>query len=164
MAAAVVLVLLALLTSAAPVRAEAYGMPFRFELNQGQADSSIKYIAHAAGFTASFSEDAVTLNLRHPVQMRFAGARPALKITAQSELALRSYYYQGQSDWRTDVPNYERLFYSNVYPGIDAVFHGDGRILEFDFVVRPGANPESIRLDFSGQQDVTIAEDGVLVV
>src|SRR5262245_4982340 len=165
MVPAAVLVLLVLLTNVTPACAETYGLPFRFELNQGQADSSVKYIAHPAGFTASLNEKTVTLNLRQPVRMQFAGANPNVKITAQDEMPLLSHYYRGDSgNSHTDIRNYERLLYSNVYPGIDAVFRGDGRILEFDFVVHPGSNPESIALDFSGQEEVTIAEDGVLIL
>jgi hypothetical protein len=165
MVPAAVLILLALLTNVTPVWAETYGLPFRFELNQGQADSTVKYIAHTAGFTANLNEKAITLNLRHPVRMRFAGANPNVRITAQAEMPLQSHYYRGQSsNWQTDIRNYERLLYSNVYPGIDAVFRGNGRTLEFDFVVHPGSNPETIALDFSGQQDVTLDKDGVLIL
>ena len=165
MVPAAVLFLLMLLTNVTPGWAETDGLPFRFELNRGQADSSVKYIAHAAGFTAGLNEKAVTLNLRHPVHMRFIGANPDVIITPQAEMALVSHYYRGESSsWHTDIKNYERLLYRDVYPGIDAVFRGDGRILEFDFLVHPGSNPDSIALDFSGQQDVTLDEDGVLIL
>src|SRR5262249_55506174 len=165
MVPAAVLFLFMLLTNVTPAWAETYGLPFRFESNRGQADSSVKYIAHAAGLTAGLNEKAVTLNLPHPVRMKFMGANPDVIITPQVEMALVSHYYRGESSsWRTDIKNYERLLYRDVYPGIDAVFRGDGRTLEFDFVVHPGSNPESIALDFSGQQDVTIGEDGVLIL
>jgi Beta-propeller repeat len=165
MVPAAVLFLLMLLANVTPAWAETYGLPFRFELNRGQADSSVKYVAHAAGFTAGLNEKTVTLNLPHPVRMKFVGANPHVNITPQAEMALRSHYYRGESsNWHTDIKNYERLLYRDVYPGIDAVFRGDGRILEFDFLVHPGSNPESIALDFSGQQDITIDEDGVLLL
>src|SRR5262245_58662429 len=165
MVPAAVLFLFMLLTNVTPAWAETYGLPFRFELNRGQADSSVKYIAHAAGFTAGLNEKAVTLNLPHPVRMKFVGANPRVDITPQAEMALVSHYYRGESSsWRTDIKNYERLLYTDVYPGIDAVFRGDGRTLEFDFLVHPGSNPGSIALDFSGQQDVTLDEDGVLIL
>src|SRR5215468_8522603 len=96
MVPAAVLILFALLTNVTPAWAETYGLPFRFELNEGQADSSVKYIAHAAGLTAGLSEKTVTLNLRHPVSIRFAGANPNVKITAQEEMALLSHYYRGE--------------------------------------------------------------------
>jgi hypothetical protein len=33
-----------------------------------------------------------------------------------------------------------------VYPGVNLVFYGNQRKLEYDFVVRPGGNPETIQL------------------
>ena len=56
MVPAAVLLLFVLLTNVTPAWAETYGLPFRFELNRGQADSSVKYIVHAAGFTAGLNE------------------------------------------------------------------------------------------------------------
>src|SRR5262245_21898307 len=159
----VVLVLLMLLTNRTSAWAETYGLPFRFELNQGQADPSVKYVAHAAGFTAHLNESTVTLKLRHAISMRFAGAGPNIRITPEDEMALRTHYYRGErSQWHTDIKNYQRLVYRDVYPGIDAVFRGNGGVLEFDFVVHSGSNPGSIALDFTGQQEATIADDGDL--
>src|SRR5262245_28589148 len=143
-----VLALLMLLANRTPAGAETHRLPFRFEVNEGQADPHVKYIAHAAGFTAHLSQNTVTLNLRHPVHMRFAGANPDARITPQDEMALQSNYFRGEpSNWHTDIKNYERLLYRDVYPGIDAVFRGNGRVLEFDFIVHSGSNPDSITLD-----------------
>jgi hypothetical protein len=44
------------------------------------------------------------------------------------------------------VPNYARVKYANVYPGVDLVYYGNQRQLEYDFVVQPGADPRRIRL------------------
>ena len=51
-----------------------------------------------------------------------------------------------------------------VCPGIDLVFHGSQRQLEYDFVVAPGANPNSIRLRFHGADQVRIDATGDLLV
>src|SRR5262245_51013607 len=111
-----VLILSVLLANAAPAWAETYGLPFRFELNQGQANPGVKYIAHAAGFTANLDETTVTLNLRCPVQMRFVGGNENVKIAAEDKMPLQSHYYRGESSaWRTGLTNYERLVYQDVY-------------------------------------------------
>jgi hypothetical protein len=51
-----------------------------------------------------------------------------------------------------------------VYPGIDVVFHGNGRRLEFDFVTAPGANPKLIRMQMKGQEKLSVKNDGSLNV
>jgi hypothetical protein len=44
------------------------------------------------------------------------------------------------------VPNYAKVKYANVYPGVDLVYYGNQGKLEYDFVVQPGADPRSIQL------------------
>ena len=56
------------------------------------------------------------------------------------------------------------MTYQSIYPGIDLVYHGAGRQLEYDFVVAPGADPLVIELAFDGARSVTISESGELVI
>jgi hypothetical protein len=44
------------------------------------------------------------------------------------------------------VPNYAKVKYTSVYPGVDLVYYGNQRQLEYDFVVQPGADPRQIAL------------------
>src|SRR5262249_24945873 len=66
--------------------------------------------------------------------------------------------------WRTNVPTYAKVRYSEVYSGIDLMYYGNGRQLEYDFVVAPGGDPGAIRLAFDGSRGVTIDRDGDLVL
>jgi uncharacterized protein (TIGR03437 family) len=43
--------------------------------------------------------------------------------------------------WRTAVPVFGRLRSSGLYRGIDLVYYGTDRQLEYDFLVHPGADP-----------------------
>ena len=52
----------------------------------------------------------------------------------------------------------------NIYEGIDLVYYGNGRQLEYDFVIRPEASADRIRLGFSHVQDLRIDGDGNLVI
>ena len=64
----------------------------------------------------------------------------------------RSNYFIGNdpTKWRTNVPQFSKVKYAGVYPGIDLVFYGNQRNLEYDFVVAPGADPTRIALDVEG--------------
>src|SRR5258708_5089069 len=66
--------------------------------------------------------------------------------------------------WRTDVPAYSRVKYNGLYPGVDLIFYGNGRRLEYDFVVSPGADPSAIRLNLQGARTVRINKSGDAVV
>jgi hypothetical protein len=46
--------------------------------------------------------------------------------------------------------------YSEVYPGIDVVYYGNQRRLEYDFVVEPGRNPDAIALEFAGAEKMEV--------
>ncbi len=48
--------------------------------------------------------------------------------------------------WRSGISAYGKVKYRGIYPGVDAVFYGNQRQLEYDFVVAPGADPRQISL------------------
>ncbi|MFO1501165.1 MAG: SBBP repeat-containing protein [Verrucomicrobiota bacterium] len=54
------------------------------------------------------------------------------------------------AQWRTDLPQFAKVRYERVYPGIDLVFYGRQQQLEFDFMIEPGADPSVIALDIEG--------------
>jgi hypothetical protein len=57
------------------------------------------------------------------------------------------------------VKNYGRVRYQDIYPGIDLVYYGNRRQLEYDFVVAPGAYPNRIQLSFPGAGQIQIDRD-----
>jgi photosystem II stability/assembly factor-like uncharacterized protein len=100
------------------------------------------------------------------LSMKLVGARATAQAEAQGELPTKSNYLVGNdsSKWRTNISNYERVRYAEVYPGIDIVYYGNQRQLEYDFIVAPGARPQSIRLAFSGAERIEIGKQGELVL
>jgi hypothetical protein len=80
--------------------------------------------------------------------MKLVGANAHAQVTALDELPGKSNYFLGDNPakWHTHVPNYGKVRYERVYPGIDLVYYGHQRQLEYDFVVAPGADPRAIRL------------------
>ena len=76
-------------------------------------------------------------------------------------------YFKGNdpTKWRTNVPTYAQARYTNVYPGIDLVYYGNQRQLEYDFVVAPGQDPASITMAFEGMEGFELdATTGDLVL
>jgi hypothetical protein len=96
--------------------------------------------------------------------MRLLGANRRAKATAQDELPGTSNYFIGSDPkkWRTNVPNYTKVQFENVYPGVNLVYYGNQQQLEYDFVVAPGANPSVIQLGFEGAEQVAIDSQGDL--
>lgn len=86
------------------------------------------------------------------VRMQMVGANPAPQVQGEGEQPGKIHYLTGaRRQWRTNVPTYGKVRYTEVYPGIDLVYHSTPQgQLEYDFVVAPGADPKTIRLTFAG--------------
>jgi len=86
------------------------------------------------------------------VDMKLVGARPAPQAVGLEELPGKVNYFRGRNpqNWHTDVPTYAKVKLEHVYPGIDLVYYGNQQQLEYDFVVKPGADPRAIRMDVAG--------------
>ena len=86
------------------------------------------------------------------LRMKFLGANPNVRLEGFEPLPGRSNYFVGndRSKWRTNVRHYAKVRYEQVYPGIDVVYYGDGKRLEHDFIVMPGADPATIRIEYGG--------------
>jgi hypothetical protein len=100
------------------------------------------------------------------VRMRLVGAAAEPRLTGHEALPGRSHYLIGRdaARWRTDVPHFARVSYEAVYPGVDLVFYGNPRELEYDFVVAPGVDPSTIELAFDGVRDIAMDGEGHLVL
>jgi hypothetical protein len=98
--------------------------------------------------------------------MQLANANPNAKIEGADQLPGHANYFLGNdpAKWHTNVPTYAKVRYTNVYNGIDLVYYGNQRQLEYDFIVQPGSNPQAIQLHFAGAQKLKLAPNGDLEV
>ena len=98
--------------------------------------------------------------------LKLIGSNSDSKIEGLDPLPGKSNYFIGNdpSEWRTDVPNYSRVRYREVYSGIDLVYYGDRRQFEYDLVVAPHADPRQINLALEGATQIKTSEDGELLV
>jgi len=167
-----------------------YGkLPLAFEPNRGQIDPRVKFVSRASHRTLWLTNDEAVLavgrrsgtslsNRRReekPLQanesapavlrMKFVGANPNPRITGEARQQGTVNYFIGRPEqWQTKIPVYSRVRYGSLYPGIDLIFYGNNRELEYDLVVSPGADPGEIRLGISGAEDMRIEGDGNLVL
>jgi hypothetical protein len=97
------------------------------------------------------------------VRMRFGGEVTAAGLR---RLPGESHYLLGsdRARWRTGVPSYEGAIYRGVRPGVDLVFRGNPRRLEYDLHVGPGGDPASLVFRFEGASTVAVDARGDLVL
>ena len=150
----------------------AYGrLPLGFESNQGQADPSIRFLSRSTRAGLFFKNNEVVLQMQSSerpsvgvansttaapdrqsqIHLQWLGGRANPEVLGEDPLARKTHYLAGDpSSWRINVPNYSRLRYKAIYPGIDLVFYGNPELLEYDFVLSPGADPHDIVVRFEG--------------
>ena len=110
------------------------------------------------------------------LHMRLVGANASAAVTGAEELPGKSNYFIGNDPkkWRTNVPNYAKVEYKEIYPGVDLVYYGNQQQLEYDFVLAPGADPSVVTLEVAADglrpskgergSSLQIATDGDVVV
>jgi hypothetical protein len=155
---------------------EAYGkIPLTFEENSGQTDARVKFLMRGPGYTVFLTDRDATLRLGRPsaqpgaqaktgavVRIALAGANSHPVAHADSSQVAHANYFVGNDPhkWRHDVPEYARVKFDAVYPGIDLVYYGNQGRLESDYVLSPGANPKRIALRVEGADRVRLNSDG----
>ena len=92
------------------------------------------------------------------VRMKLHGANPSPRMSGEKEFSAQTNYFIGNDpqQWQTNVVQYERVRYEQAYPGIDLIYYGQEQSFEYDFEVAPGADPERIRLGFTGVRKLKI--------
>ncbi len=155
--------------------AAGYGrLPISFEPNQGQSAPQVKFQTRGRGYGLYLTATEAVLALSPSskrdrgaiVQMQLAGANPNPAPTGTERLPGHSNYFIGNdpSQWRRNIPQFARVEYHQVYPGVDLAFYGRQGRLEYDFAVAPGSDPGRIELNFDGTKALTLAANGDLVL
>jgi hypothetical protein len=100
------------------------------------------------------------------VRMHIVNGSPAANVEGRDLLSGKVNYFIGNNphNWHKNVPEFARVSYSGIYPGVDLVYHGQQKELEFDFIVAPNANPAPIDLSFSGTQHMRTDAAGNLLL
>jgi uncharacterized protein (TIGR03437 family) len=154
-------------------------VPLSFEPNQGQASSTVQFLSRGSGYALFLTPGQVLLNLERQqpaspaatghtpgaasvdtLRMSLIGANPkANAVGLDPQPGVVSYFIGNDpKNWRSGIPTYGKVEYAQIYPGVDLVFYGNQRQLEYDFVVAPGADPSRIAWRIDGARASVDAE------
>ena len=164
-----------------------YGkLPLSFEANHGQVDGRVKFLSRTGNYTLFLTADEAVLALsvrkaKNPsakegadfeatenvgvLRMKLRDVNPTARVTGLDGLAGKSNYFVGDdpAQWHSNIPTYSKVKYQGIYSGIDLVYYGNQRQLEYDFIVAPGADPHRIAFDVRGAKRIRRDADGDLV-
>jgi hypothetical protein len=163
-------------------------LPLMFQANAGQTDERVKFMAQGPGYSLflTSTESVFVMSRREReskesrskesdseraskamrpaertvLRMKLVDANAEATVTGVDEMATKVSYFGGDdpTKWHAAVPTFGRVRYSEIYPGIDLVYYGNQRQLEYDFVVAPGADCKRISLVFEGAERVEVEE------
>jgi photosystem II stability/assembly factor-like uncharacterized protein len=165
-------------------------LPLRFEINNGQTDPRVKFVSRGPGYDLFLTAAEAVLSLRKPpaqkvdkfkkpfsidntpvsegsvLRLKMLGANATPRVEGQEELPGKVNYFIGndREKWRRNVPTYRKVRYTDVYPGIDIVYYGNQRELEYDFVVAAGANLKLIKFTVEGADRIRLDQKGNLLL
>jgi hypothetical protein len=169
-------------------------LPLAFEANRGQTAADVRFVSRGDGYSLFLTEQEAVLALRQSapgaagrldrtklskeraktrgaeklavLRMRLDGANPNATVAGVNRMPTRVNYFIGNdpTKWHTDIPTYSQVRYHEVYPGVDLLFYGNQRRLEYDFVVAPGADAKAIALDVQGASKLLIDQHGNLLM
>ncbi len=138
---------------------EAYnkGISMLFTQNVGQLSDEVLFYSLHPSVVYVLRDGTLHIN---GVRVSFK-SKPRF-ITGDMQLITKVSYF-GRNKSISDIPTYKRVVLKEVYPNIDAILTADGRgVVEFQFIVHPGGDPEDIRVESDG--DIVQREEGIYIV
>jgi hypothetical protein len=152
-------------------KVEGYGhLPLAFERNTGQTDAQVKFLSRGLGYALYLTHQGAVLQVgtgrREIVRLTMEGASPQVELEGVEPQRSYSSYFIGNdaAQWRTAVPHFGQVRYRQIYPGVDVVFYGNQRQLEYDFIVAPQADPSRIRFKVEGAKHLHVDDGGSLII
>ena len=157
---------------------EYYRLPMQFEPNVGQAAEPVKFLSRGSGYTLLLTPVETVLSLQPQKSRRPGTPLPLGQLRVKLVAANQSAQMQGleplqgvvnyfvgndPEQWHTGIRTFSKVKYHEIYPGIDLLYYGNQRQMEYDFVVGPGGRPEKIVLEFSGEDRLEIDSAGDLI-
>lgn len=169
-------------------------LPLSFVSNHGQTDDNVKFLSHGHGYTLFLTSNEIVLSLddintklseekrdlksneKSPdkqfskkktlLSMRFKDSNLSPKVYGLDKLLAKNNYFIGsdRTKWIRNTPNYAKVKYEEIYPGIDLVFYGNKQELEYDFIVKPDASPETISMIFEGAENLSLDKNNNLLI
>ncbi|HTV01412.1 MAG TPA: SBBP repeat-containing protein, partial [Luteitalea sp.] len=129
------------------------------------------FVARGQGYNVAVSGAGAAVTLRGHAGARAAvsflvdGATGAAVVSGDAQQPGVVHRYGGPGErWQEGAQTYGRVVARGVRPGIDVVYYGNQRQLEYDFVIAPGARPADAAMIVDGAERVEIAANGDLLL
>ena len=142
-------------------------IPLVFAQVPKQERAKSAFQVRVPGFHAHFGANEILLGSRKTkVRVTFPNANPDVEPQGVNKLGARVNYLLGEqrSSWQTNLSLFQSIQYSDLYSGVDLIYMTADGLLKSEFHLKPGADASRIAMRFEAESEVTINENGSLVV
>jgi hypothetical protein len=146
-------------------------LPLSFIPNRGQTNERVRYYTQGHGFGFYFTDKKAVLAMQkggrgQALDLRFLGASSGATLVAEQRGKGTVNYLRGDdpSRWQSGLPTYGQLAYHGLWPGVDMRFRGAGGKLKYEFLLKPGAQADSVRLAYTGAQAISLGSGDSLLI
>ncbi len=169
---------------------EKYGkLPLSFIRNDGQVDEEVKFYERGSGHNTYFTREGVCLELisaqeddntppreedgvpsipevqeirSETIKLALFGANKYPEIISKGLQEGKVNFFIGNNPekWKTNVPTYRSVLYKEMYKDIDVKYYGNNRQLEYDIIVKPGADPSQVKFSCEGIEGLRVTDKG----
>ncbi|MCP4220767.1 MAG: hypothetical protein GY765_39430 [bacterium] len=194
MAAVLALLLIAFPSLFAHKTTPSFGkVPIYFIANNGQVNQEVRYYTgpspHGSpGFTLWITDTELVCrrkigeNKPEITRLSFIGASAEKELLPLDKTTHRVNYFKSRSrtpaksnpgrkreplpgtDSFAGIATYEAVIFKNIYRQIDLKIYGKGNTIEYDWIIRPGGNPDDIRFQYHGVRETGLTPGGDLYV
>lgn len=158
-------------------------LPIVFEENRGHFPEAVRFSARKGDVRFYFSP--ASLSIVFPklkprsIEMASAAKGNDAAVTVTQQLvranqasvlhgveksgSVSNYFVGGNPQaWQTHVPNWKRIQYDDIYPGISLSYGSSAGKLSYEFVVAPKADPKQIAFRMEGVKKLSMLKHGNL--
>ncbi len=155
----------------------------RFIENKNQWDPSIVYRAKLVPGYIDFEKDKFkfvffnqdlheishhrlvsdTVLSGHVFNLQFINANPNVTFESKNAASNYSNYFIGndESNWASEVREYDSIVYKNLYVGIDMLIHGEKDQMIYDYVVHAGSDAAQIKSRYDGTENLKLKNGSI---
>ena len=160
-----------------------------FIQNNGQWDKKAKYLTRMNNANIWITDEGITYDFfklnpqdidtrerldkleeasnpgRQIVSMKFVNHNSEVSFAGAEKLSAYHNYFIGNDEtrWAANVPLYRAVEVKEIYSGIDQRFYYDNNYVRYDIIVKPGADPGRISMEFTGADGISIVDNELTI-
>jgi gliding motility-associated-like protein len=154
--------------------AESLASPFVFIKNEGQWPENVLYrtaipsgqlwitdqgllfqLYENVPHVASNANSRKTFSSQN-IELKFKNLCVFSKKTVKPNQFFNFFIDNNSENWKSQVPAFEEVFLDNIYDGIDLRMYSTDQSLKYEYIVKPGADVNQIKLKYNGASEVAI--------